>query len=110
MQTNGRIYLRVREIGADGKWKGKFLNDVKARLTDTTGDHVYGNAIASAVNKQDGWVYFDDIKPGKYGIMVFQKGYVGAWKQTNCDAGYTNDGVTIQTKILRETWQGGKIL
>ncbi|HVZ12486.1 MAG TPA: PQQ-dependent sugar dehydrogenase [Patescibacteria group bacterium] len=107
-QAAGGIHFRVREIGSNGSPDGKYVNGATAKLTDTTGNTVIQTATSKTVGTDDGWVFFDQIPAGNYGILVYENGLTGGWKQTDCGTGSTTTGASIKnsnTEGQTASWQ-----
>ncbi len=108
LQGSGNLHFRVREFNSSNTWTGKFINGATAKLMDPTGTNVIATASSKIVNGQDGWVYFDNIQAGFYGALSYMTGDTGLWRQTDCGAGGTTTGATIQnanTENLVAAWQ-----
>jgi glucose/arabinose dehydrogenase len=103
----GNLRFRVREY-KEQVWTGKYLNNIEVRLTDTTGLTVFQTKTSSNINGQDGWVYFDKLTTGTYGIMAYKEGYEGLWKQGDCatrSGTFTNATISnSNTKGLLAAW------
>lgn len=94
----GHIRFRVREKDENGNWTGKFLNGVKAKVTDITETDVLATAISAPdpINGEDGWVWFQNVDAGTYGVITYGSGYKGVWKQTDCNGTGTTQNATIK--------------
>lgn len=105
----GSVQFRIREFDADGKFTGKFLNGITAKLTEPgTGKVTYASATSQNIGDEAGWILFQNVDAGSYGALAFAPGYVGVWKQTNCTTGGTTTNATINnsnTTNLPAGWQ-----
>ncbi|MBL7085727.1 MAG: carboxypeptidase regulatory-like domain-containing protein, partial [Candidatus Cloacimonetes bacterium] len=109
----GSIHLLIHEVDANGNHLG-FFNGVTVKLTDPSGETVYqttisehNNACEGCNDYEDGWVWFDDIAPGTYGIMAYKDGFQGKAKQADCLTNWTLIDTTIQnsnTENLIAAW------
>ena len=96
-QKTGAVRFRVQEWNKDSTWSGKFINQAKAKLTDISGQTVIATSSSSIKDGMDGWVWFDNIPVGNYGIMAFKDSFAGVWKQVDCTRlGGSFENATIQ--------------
>jgi len=103
--TSGEVQLRVHQLDSNGKDTGNFMNGVTVKLLDTTGNTVVQTATTSAVNNQDGWVTFENVPAGNYGVAAYEKGYQGLWEQGGCSGPTNNATITnSNTDGLTAAW------
>jgi hypothetical protein len=98
----GSVHLRVHEVDEEGNHLG-WLNDATVKLTNSSGETVYqtktssyNNACQGCGDWGDGWVWFDDVYPGPYGVLAYRPGFEGQWKQVDCAVNGSLFDATIQ--------------
>lgn len=105
----GKLYLRIINLvqNETGFAESGFLNGVTVKLTDTTGNTVIKTAT-SAKNSQgeDGWVFFNDITAGNYGLLGYKVGLEGEAKKVDCLGAYQYDSTinNAQTEGQKAAW------
>ena len=104
----GHLHFRVREIDSNGNVTNRFINGATAKLTDPTGMVQYQTTTSKTVNGEDGWVFFDNVPSGDYGVLSYKQGGVGMWRQTTCEGAGTAQNATIKnnnTENFVAAWQ-----
>jgi len=90
---NGNLYVRAMLVERDPQIpyarpsyiETDMLNDVTVKLTDTTGTVVKATTTSTTAPwGGDGWIMFDAVKAGQYGLLGYKDGYVGYAKATSC--------------------------
>ncbi len=90
------IRFRIAQFSENSSWQNNYLNGITAKLTDRDGNTVYATAQSGTqFGNENGWVFFDNIPAGSYGIMAYKSGYEGIWKKLDCtnSAGSFTDAV-----------------
>lgn len=97
----GSIHFIVKAVDSSGNVLGN-ISGATAKLTNTSGSTVYQVATSDS----GGWVLFNNIAPGTYGILAYKSGYVGKAKQHgNCGAStYTTSSATISHQGYTAAW------
>lgn len=84
--NKGNLRLRATLFNSDNSWAGSYLNGITVKLTDSSGNIVIKSLTSSSqFGSEDGWVLFDGIDSGTYGVMAYKIGYQGVWKKISCD-------------------------
>jgi len=105
----GKLYLRIINLNQtdSGFAENGFLNDVTVKLTNTSGNTVIQTA-KSAKNStgEDGWVFFNNITGGNYGLLAYKTGYEGEAKKIDCVGTYQYDSTinNTQTEGQKAAW------
>lgn len=87
-QSGGSLSLRINIVNEQGTNPYKnFLSGATVRLTDTSGNGV----VVQKISPASGQVIFENIPPGRYGLLAYKAGYKGVWKQ---DGGGVGSGCT----------------
>lgn len=94
-KQQGKLHFRVLSFDGNGNWTGNYINGVTAKLMDTAGNTVIKTLTSENIGGQDGWVLFDNIPSGTYGLLVYKSGFTGVWKGQGCDKNGTMENVTI---------------
>ncbi len=107
--TKGSLRVRITEFNSNKSWKGTYINGATLKLTDTAGNTVIQTLTsANAFGAEEGWVLFDNIDQGTYGVMAYKSGYEGFWKKLNCqDPQGSFEDATIQnsnTEVFKAAW------
>jgi hypothetical protein len=98
--ATGHLRFRIQEYDTNSKWTGKFLNGITVKVTDTTGQNVVRTHTSAVRNGADGWVSFDNLEVGTYGILAYKSGLKGVWKQVDCNTkGGSFENVTISNSL-----------
>lgn len=95
------LRFRVAQLNSESGWQNQYLNDIKVKLTDTNGETVYATSqTATQFGNESGWVFFDNILAGNYGVMAYKSGFEGVWKKVDCtnpNGSFTNASITNQS-------------
>jgi hypothetical protein len=84
-QAKGNIRLRIAEF-QNNVYQGKFINDATVKLTDPSGNTIIDTkSSGKRPDGEDGWVEFNGVNAGTYGIMAYKSGFDGIWKKLSCD-------------------------
>lgn len=99
--TLGSLHFIVKAVDASGYVLGNIAG-ATAKLTNTSATYVYDTQISDP----GGWVRFNNVTPGTYGILAYKNAYVGKAKQhNNCvTSQYTTSGATIQYGGYTAAW------
>lgn len=99
-ESKAKVGMRIKEFDTNGNPTGTFINGATVKLTDPTGNIVYQTTTSAkdTAKNQEGWAYFTNVPSGKYSIVAYKTGHAGYWKQTDCGAGGTINGATLQNK------------
>lgn len=97
----GNIHFIVKAVDEFGNVLGN-VSGATAKLTDTSGNTVYQTATSDA----NGWVVFDNVTPGTYGILAYKNTYIGKAKHHgNCGATkYSTSGATKSYQGYTAAW------
>src|SRR3989344_5170140 len=98
----GSIRFRVSVNDQNGAFVGYF-NGATSKLTDVYGEQFFAASISFRNGSEDGWVFFDNIGVGVYGVLTYKVGYEGFWRQVTCTGpGTTED---VQKKNTLTKWE-----
>ncbi len=78
-----------------------FINDATVKLTNTAGDtQIQTTSSFKRADGEDGWVEFNNIQSGNYGILGYKAGYTGYMKKISCSIEEANNA-TIQNNLTQ---------
>lgn len=110
----GDLRFRIQDWDQNNAWTGKFLNDATVKLTDISGSTVYQSKVSGIQDNQDGWVWFNGLPSGTYGIMAYKPGFEGLWKMVNCTTpGGSFNGAVIEntnTQGTKAAWDNNALV